>query len=181
MEAFFNFLYRTIKFFFLSFLGILAVLLVIGFIYEETEEDDSYNYENEVVVNETDEVEQFLADNYPSLLRKRESVEETKREIGEKIVSLEELKQKFPAQSSRVDRYLHRWRDVDKRVDLAISEMNSKIEAIYVSHKIGGINSGTNFEASVKELDSEVAKDIESILNEIEIIDKTYQESDRAN
>jgi hypothetical protein len=156
---------------------VIATLLVIGFLVEESEDSYVDEYEEKSVEeSQEDEVRLFLESNYPSLLRKWDSIESAESEVEEKIVELEDLKAQFPSQSSRIDRYINRWRGVHSKIENSISKVKSRVEKLYVSYKISGINGDTQLD--IVESDSELSQEIDNVIAEIDLIDEAYRESD---
>ncbi len=128
------------------------------------------NNENEL----RDEVKEFLEKSYPAILQKQESLIKTQETVNIKINDLEDLKKSFPEHFKRIDPYISRWQGINDRLKKSLKAVILKTNDIYIMNRISGINSVGHLELNISAYDSELDKEINGILNEIEMINKAY-------
>jgi hypothetical protein len=135
------------------------------------------NNKNELSNNKNElryEVRKFLEKSYPAILQKQESLIKTQETVNIKIDDLEDLKKSFPAHFKRIDPYISRWHGINDRLKKSLNAVILKTNDIYIMHRISGINSAGHLELNISAYDSELDKEINGILNEIEMINKAY-------
>ncbi len=132
-------------------------------------------YKDIKAIYEEHKVETFLENNFPKIIRNRDSIIEKLKMVDEKIEKLTDLKNQFPNQAKLINEYLNRWETVKNKLDQSLINLNKQTEAIYVKNEISGINNSGYLNESFSAYNKDLEKEIGIIFTEIDTINKVYE------